>query len=199
MKVHFVIPGKPKGKARPRIVYTGNQDAESYTSSSAVPSRISAEDFRLMQNGKKARPKGRAYTPQDTLDYENLVKNIYGYQVVHKFPDDKPLFIRVKAYFPIPKATSKKKRIQMLNGEIRPTVKPDGDNILKIICDALNTIAFSDDKVLIDKHVEKWYGETPRVEVDLADEPLMTAIHRYICPADTIRKLRQRRTAKEAC
>jgi Holliday junction resolvase RusA-like endonuclease len=73
--------------------------------------------------------------------------------------------IYIKACFSIPKSTSKKKHKLMLENIIRPTKKPDADNIAKIVCDALNGIAFLDDKQIVDARITKWYSDTPRIEI----------------------------------
>lgn len=120
----------------------------------------------------KARPrmtkKGIAYTPKETVAYENWVKQCYC--IEHR---DKKLTGQIKAeiaaYFSIPKSTSKKNREEMINRIQRPTKKPDTDNIAKIILDSLNTIAFDDDKQVIDLRVLKYYSENPRVEVRLEE------------------------------
>ena len=48
---------------------------------------------------------------------------------------------------------------------IRPTKKPDWDNIGKIVCDSLNLVAYHDDSAVVDAQVRKFYSETPRVDV----------------------------------
>ena len=75
----------------------------------------------------------------------------------------------VKAYFAIPKSVSKKKHKLMIEEKIRPTKKPDCDNVLKIICDALNTIAYDDDKQIVEMEISKFYSENPRVEVEIEE------------------------------
>lgn len=108
----------------------------------------------------------RAYTPAETVRYENLVKVMYTEAAKGRmFSDDAMLDVRILAYFGIPKSTSKKKRQQMLNREIRPTKKPDNDNIAKIVCDSLNELAYHDDSAVVDMQVRKFYSEEPRVEV----------------------------------
>ena len=52
-------------------------------------------------------------------------------------------------------------------GKIRPTKKPDFDNIAKIVCDSLNTIAYKDDSQVIDGQVRKFYSEKPRIVVKI--------------------------------
>lgn len=120
----------------------------------------------------KARPRvmknGITYTPKKTVQYENWVKECYW--VTHK---NKRLTgqIRaiIKAYFKMPKSVSKNKKQQMIDGEIRPTKKPDTDNIAKAILDSLNTIAYDDDKQVVELLIQKYYSENPRVEVELEE------------------------------
>lgn len=119
----------------------------------------------------KGRPRlgrsGHAYTPHDTVAYENLVKLSFR----EEYPDHVPLESGVKvsttirAYYPIPKSASKKKRMDMAMGYVRPTKKPDCDNIAKIVCDALNGIVYHDDSQIYELTVIKKYSDTPRVTV----------------------------------
>jgi Holliday junction resolvase RusA-like endonuclease len=76
----------------------------------------------------------------------------------------------IQAFFSIPKSTSKTKREKMLSGEIRPTKKPDWDNIGKVVCDALNKLAYGDDSGIVDGRVQKFYSDEPRVEVELVSQ-----------------------------
>lgn len=110
----------------------------------------------------------QAYTPKETVNYENLVKYAYMEQAKgFVFPKETQLSVDITAYYGIPKSASKKKAAEMLAGTIRPTKKPDFDNIGKIICDSLNTIAYHDDSAIVEAQVHKYYDETPRVEVIL--------------------------------
>ena len=118
----------------------------------------------------KGRPRftreGRTYTPEKTVSYENLVKLEYEQQCAnHKFPDGAQLDVRIIAYYQIPKSTSKKKAKLMEDGKIRPTKKPDFDNIGKIVCDSLNKRAYKDDAQIVDAQVRKFYSRNPRVVV----------------------------------
>ena len=113
---------------------------------------------------------GHQYTPEQTTLYENLVKAMYYQQCKNcRFPDDAMLDVRIIAYFPIPKSKSKKVQEAMRTHKIRPIVKCDWDNIGKIVCDALNKIAYHDDKQVVDGQVRKFYGDVPRVVVVIQD------------------------------
>ena len=127
-----------------------------------IPGKIQAKQ-RPRFNGKFA------YTPKETIAYENWVRSCY----LEKYNNEKiletPLEVHIRAYFEIPKSTSKKKKEQMLENEINPTIKPDTDNIAKSILDSLNGIAYLDDKQVIKLIVEKWYAEIPSVSVEIKE------------------------------
>ena len=137
--VEFVVPGPPVGKGRPRF------------------STI---------NGHAV-----AYTPEKTASFENLVRLAYKQAYPDKKPFDKgvQLSVTINAYFPIPKATSKKKAALMKERQIRPTTKPDLDNLAKSICDALNKVAFYDDSQVVVLKVRKFYDETPQTDIIIFD------------------------------
>lgn len=110
----------------------------------------------------------KTYTPGETVSYENLVKLMYRQVAKGKmFSEDAALDVRIIAYYEIPKSVSKKKRKLMLEHKIRPTKKPDWDNIGKIICDSLNKVAYHDDAAVVDAQVRKFYSENPRVDVSI--------------------------------
>lgn len=115
----------------------------------------------------KARPrvtKWGVHTPEKTINYENLVKQMYSITYGQAMMAGE-VEIDVKLFFGIPKSISKKKRKLMEDGQIRPTKKPDIDNCLKIITDALNGLAYKDDSQIVHATVSKFYSEVPRAEV----------------------------------
>lgn len=122
----------------------------------------------------KARPRmnpktGRAYTPTKTKLYEYVLREAF----VKAYPAFRPIEnkckVKIFAYFDIPKSTSKKKKIEMLDNKITPTKKPDIDNITKIVLDAMNKFAFKDDTQVTLLEVEKRYSEVPRIYVRIEE------------------------------
>lgn len=112
----------------------------------------------------------RTYTPEKTVSYENLVKLEYERQCSGKrFEDTDILDLRIYAFYGIPKSASKKKRAMMIDRQIRPSKKPDMDNVVKIVADSLNGIAYRDDTQIVDTIVRKFYSEQPRVLVVIQD------------------------------
>lgn len=117
---------------------------------------------RVVRNGNHV----HTYTPEKTVTYERQVQREYirqGGQNLGKTP----LSLSVVARFAVPKSDSKQKRQQKLDGIIQPTKKPDTDNVLKIIADALNGIAYDDDSQIIRAEVVKVYAEEPSVEITI--------------------------------
>lgn len=109
-----------------------------------------------------------ARTPDQTVLYENLVRTEYRRQCGQaRFGDDDALDLRVVAYYAIPRSVSKKKRLLMQSGIIRPTKRPDYDNVGKIVSDSLNEVAFKDDAQVVDGLVRKFYSDRPRVVVTI--------------------------------
>lgn len=122
----------------------------------------------------KARPRmntrtGRAYTPTNTKMYEYALRQWF----IREYPYFKPIETRVKvtiiAYFDIPKSTSKKKEAEMLSESISPTKKPDIDNIIKIILDAMNKFAFKDDTQVTKLEIEKKYAKSPKIYIKIEE------------------------------
>lgn len=157
MKISFIVPGNPQGKARPRVC------------------RI---------NGKSI-----TYTPKKTVEYEKLIrtsavaeiKNFEqrrepcydairaSYNAVSgvKFEKNVPLEMNILALFSLPKTASKKFVNAALNNEVYPAKKPDCDNIIKVICDALNGLAYHDDSQVCRVYFEKTYAPIPCVKVEI--------------------------------
>lgn len=80
-------------------------------------------------------------------------------------PLDVPVHLNVIAYMQIPQSWSNKKKGLALRGLIRPTKKPDMDNLLKFIGDSLNGRFWVDDKFIVLASISKVYSDRPRWEI----------------------------------
>jgi len=109
-------------------------------------------------------------TPDDTIVYENLVKTVYYQQCKRAmFEKGTPLDVRITAYYSIPESASKKKKDLMEKHVIRPMKKPDVDNVVKVVLDSLNKIAYHDDAQVVDCMFRKFYSYQPRVVVTIQE------------------------------
>ncbi len=111
----------------------------------------------------------RAYDPAKSRDYKDYIKLAAANQMQGKTPLEGPLELSVRIYRPIPSGMSKKRAAAAERGEIRPTTKPDLDNYLKAIKDALKGICWRDDSQVVAyrEPFGKYYSAKPRVEVDV--------------------------------
>lgn len=122
----------------------------------------------------KARPRlggrGAVYTPAKTKAYENFIKGCYWEQCDGYNFKDAHISLNVTAYVPVLSSFRKAEKEAALRGEIKPTGKPDADNILKAILDALNELAYDDDRYIYKVTIERIYSDNPRTEVIISDE-----------------------------
>lgn len=121
----------------------------------------------------KSRPRwgnGHMYTPKLTSQYEQLIKSYFyeKYGMAQK-PLVAPVGVRLKIVYPIPVSTSKANSRKMLSGVTAAVCKPDLDNVIKIVLDALNGIAYKDDSDIIAVSATKEYGKVPRVEIQIQE------------------------------
>lgn len=111
---------------------------------------------------------GRSYTPKETVMYENLVKTRFVDKYPDALPTEAPCSVFICAVYPIPKSWSKKDKIKADAGILTPR-RHDWDNVGKIVCDALNGVAWTDDNQIFAGFVFKKYGDRPCVRVLIYD------------------------------
>ena len=115
----------------------------------------------------KQRPRhsgSATYTPKPTVIYENHVKACFMVEYPMHTPVHCDIQLDVTAYWPIPK-----KKKAYYSETTRRNISPDWDNVGKIISDALNNIAYVDDKQITDCVVRKRYSDRPRVDVIITE------------------------------
>lgn len=121
----------------------------------------------------KGRPRlgryGSTYTPTKTRNYEELVKWSFSKKYKIEKPSEKEINVNIIAIFEPTKSTSKKMRNFLISNEIGHTYKPDCDNIIKIILDSLNKIAYKDDSQVTKITCKKQYGPESKVLVEIVE------------------------------
>lgn len=116
----------------------------------------------------KRADKMRSVTPEKTKSYEDLIR--WSYKAAGgQYMGEKLIKVEIQAFYPIPKSFSKKKRNDAIFERIRPTTKPDCDNIIKVVLDALNGVAYYDDKQVVSVSCEKYYGETGYLRISIQE------------------------------
>jgi Holliday junction resolvase RusA-like endonuclease len=140
--IRFEVPGAPKGVARPRTRVV-------------VP--------------KGGKPFATIYKDATTRAEGDLIRVFALIAMKGKPPIEGPVELRCSAYFQIPESWSKKKRVAAGAGEIYPTVKPDFDNIVKFVGDAMNGVVLRDDSQIVSAHIWKRYcpDNRPRLVMEI--------------------------------
>lgn len=133
--------------------------------------------IRIFVPGKpiaKGRPRmttinghARAFTPERTVRYENLVASEGASVMQGAAPLEGALAVTMFAHFPLPKGASRARRLQAAEGRDWHTCRPDGDNIIKAACDALNGIVWRDDLQVASVQIVKLYRETPGLVIEV--------------------------------
>ena len=120
--------------------------------------------------GRIGRINGRpmVFTPAKTRTYADALAYAASQAMIGKVPLDVPLSVEVTAFLPIPVSFSKKKRAAAAQGLHLPSKKPDVDNYLKQL-DALNTIVWRDDALIVVATIRKVYAEKPRLEIEVRE------------------------------
>ena len=117
----------------------------------------------------KGRPRftknGHAFTPQATRDYENLIAESFKAAGGELF--DGYVCVNISAFYKIPQATTKVKRGMIERGFLKPAVKPDIDNVLKVVLDALNGVAYKDDSRVVSVTARKVYSFEPKIVIEM--------------------------------
>lgn len=111
------------------------------------------------------RRSGNVYDPKKSKSFKDRV-----YQEALKYKPGTPLTeaisLQVKVFRSMPKM-SKKRTQEALDGIRRPITKPDADNYVKGVKDALSKVIWKDDSQVVDLHVSKFYSDNPRVEISI--------------------------------
>ena len=111
---------------------------------------------------------GRAFTPNQTINYENWIKQCYIEQSNKLLQG--PIRARIEIYYSVPKSYSKRKIEAIKYGTDYPMKKPDCDNVVKIVLDSLNKIAYDDDKQVVELTVlKRWTFDKERIEFEMEE------------------------------
>lgn len=128
--LEFFVPGKVKGKARPR--FTRN---------------------------------GHTYTPESTRSYEHLIKTYAQIAMEGRLPVESAVEVKITATFEPAKSARKSDRLEMVSKALPVLKKPDADNIIKAVLDAMNNTVFVDDTQVSGVSCRKVYGESEGITV----------------------------------
>jgi Holliday junction resolvase RusA-like endonuclease len=107
--------------------------------------------------------RGFAYTPAATRKYEAHARLAAQLAMDGRPPIDVPVRVELLVELPVPANWSRRKAEGAITGDVRPTSRPDVDNYVKSILDAINTIVVVDDAQVVDLRAVKKFGVAPKL------------------------------------
>ncbi len=120
-------------------------------------------------------PKGRpkfsrfgTYTPAKTLNAEKFIKKTIAQTFTGPLKDC-PIILIVDFIFAPNKSDSKKIRQLKESGSMYHIKKPDLDNLVKLVKDALNESVIVDDAQIVAIYSQKLYGKEDKIIIGLLD------------------------------
>ena len=116
------------------------------------------------QGGRTTRP----FTPAKVRTYQDVLRVLAQQEMRDQAPVVGPLAMTVRVALPLPKAFSKRKVVSALAGEILPVTRPDLDNYIKVVLDALNGIVWRDDAQVVRVEARKVYALKPGMEIEVS-------------------------------
>lgn len=119
----------------------------------------------------KQRPrvtKGRTYTPKQTVEYERRIAlAAKAASVPFCSLVSWPVEVRVVVKYETPKSWPAARRIALATESRPKDTKPDADNILKCVLDALRGVVYRDDDQVWKASIEKVWGYRDETRVEL--------------------------------
>lgn len=100
---------------------------------------------------------GKPYTPKNTVVAESRIRNAVWDEVKETY--EGPVFVDI--------------RVQMVRAKSSknewPVVKPDLDNVVKLVTDAMNGLVYRDDCQICSLTAEKVYGKVDQISITVGE------------------------------
>lgn len=111
----------------------------------------------------------QTYTPKKTQTFEDIVR----FHALEAWAPREPLgqvpiTLAVRCWLQIPKSWSKRLRNLSLSGAMWPLGKPDLDNYLKLVGDALNGVVYLDDSAVVAASISKRFSDNPGLDIEVS-------------------------------
>lgn len=119
------------------------------------PKAKSRPRFGVSKSGKSY-----AYTDHKTAHAENMIRDKV-MECNETFGDGVPIKLDATFYFRRPKHIPKNR--------LHPVVRPDYDNVGKLLTDSLEKFVYKNDAQIVDCYIKKRYGSPPRIELSIEE------------------------------
>jgi|LGOV01.1.fsa_nt_gb Holliday junction resolvase RusA-like endonuclease len=147
--IEFTIKGptQPNERARSRIIYK-EQNARNANNINEAITALKRDSYPIL------------YTPAKTAEFKAFAKTVIA-QYAPPILLKGAIKLELKFFM---------QRPQSLPAKVMHHIKkPDHDNLIKTICDAMEGLIYVNDSQIYDDHITKEYG-TPRCEVNIEEQ-----------------------------
>lgn len=118
-------------------------------------------------SSKRPRYSGRHFYVPDAAKNKTIIGNIIKEQLPKDFELIKTgIKLNINAYRSS-KSFSTTEQVLCEYGYIRPTKKPDSDNVCKAYMDVMNKLVYDDDAQIFNLNYNAYFSNNPRVEIEV--------------------------------
>lgn len=110
---------------------------------------------------------GKAHDPAKSRAYKQFVAFAAKSQYRGPLLKDEPIEVHLEVYRPNQNRISQVERKRRENKQSVPTKKPDTDNYIKSVLDALTGVIWQDDNIIYHIDAYKYYSDKPRIELQI--------------------------------
>lgn len=108
------------------------------------------------------------YVPAEEAQYRDQIAWCARAAMRSKEPTSGPVALIIHAFMPIPMSWPARRQLDAASGALLPGTRPDWDNFGKLV-DALKTIIWTDDAVVVDGRVIKRYSRNPALRFEIRE------------------------------
>ena len=112
---------------------------------------------------------GHRFTDKKVDAYQTRVADAAAAAMGNRAATAAPVTLNVTAVLPIPPSWPKWKQTAAMDGSWLAVSRPDFDNFVKGVADALNCIVYADDAQIVEANIRKHYGSRPRLIVTVGE------------------------------
>ncbi|ADH03135.1 gp54 [Brochothrix phage BL3] len=110
----------------------------------------------------------RAYDPPKSMYFKEQIKLMARKMLPEGYePISEPVRVFMTFCRPLPKTLTKLNRQAHEQGKFYPRTRPDVDNYVKGLLDALSGIVYTDDNIIIQITADKKYSDKGRIEFEI--------------------------------
>jgi Holliday junction resolvase RusA-like endonuclease len=165
LHTQFKISMEPAAKGRPRhrLCFPKMETVNSIYQKQGISAALKYVMEKAFVN---------TYTPEKTRANEKVIKSAFISHInakglIDHFPHENALAMSVVAHMPIRKSWPKARKIACEHNAIYHVMRPDTDNIFKLVADALTGVAYEADDQIYTHSCTKVFSPEPFIAVGL--------------------------------